>query len=103
MKELKTIRDLFQAISDGYEIEYQIKPTKPSINWDHVHPRYNYLARDENGAVFLYAKEPYKITNQWSSDGSVVCKATSHISMSEGTCCWSESLVKRPDVKEVEQ
>ena len=32
-----------------YPIEITMAITKPSIDWNHVSPEYNYLAQDENG------------------------------------------------------
>lgn len=124
MKELKTCRDLMRVLSDGHTVEvesacgekwstvmefrfdvtklddellfeYRIKPTKPSINWGHVDPRYKYLARDENGNVYLYTEEPVKCVHIWDSDGGMACRADSHITLTVGNCDWTESLVER--------
>ena len=45
--------------------EYRIKPTKPSIDWSHVHPDFKWLAFDDNGDVYLYTKEPKKGELRW--------------------------------------
>src|SRR5690606_10313883 len=53
---------------DWVSIEYRIKePTKPSINWDHVHPDYNWMATDVDGRTFLYTKEPTTGLSGWMS------------------------------------
>ena len=42
-----------------YPIEIVKKVTKPSIDWDHVAPKYKYLSEDSDGIAFLYDGEPY--------------------------------------------
>ena len=76
---------------------HRIKPTKPSINWEHVHPRYKYLARDKDGRVDLYEEEPVKFNSDWDIDVGNVARANSHSSLKPGNCDWTESLVKRPE------
>src|SRR5690606_26968915 len=81
--------------------EYRIKePTKPSINWVHVHPDYKWLATDADGATYLYKEEPtagdYK---WWSSAHRWGCGRVADIfeSFIPGDCDWKESLVQRPE------
>lgn len=80
--------------------KYRIKPTKPSIDWSHVHPNFKYLARDESGSVYLYTVKPYTLNmkwdGQWNSKGGDICGASSHSSLIVGNCHWSDSLVERP-------
>ena len=42
-----------------YPVEIVKKVTKPSIDWDHVAPKYKYLSEDSDGIAFLYDGEPY--------------------------------------------
>jgi hypothetical protein len=80
-----------------YPVEIVKKVTKPSINWDHVHSRYNYLAEDSCGAVFLYKEEPFIALNSWAIQGGEAIVAHMFASYVKGTCDWKDSLVKRPD------
>jgi hypothetical protein len=80
-----------------HPVEITKKITKPSINWEHVHCRYNYLAEDSCGAVFLYKDEPFIALNSWGIQGGEAMVAHMFASYVKGTCDWKDSLVKRPD------
>ena len=75
------------------------KVVKPSINWDHVHGKYNYLAADDMGNAWLYGKEPTidDDNGYWDVELGEFVLADTHVSYVPGTCDWKESLVKRPD------
>ena len=79
-----------------HPVEIVKKVTKPSINWEHVDSRYNYLAEDYGGSVFLYEKEPFITSLWWESQGGEIAEANMFASYVKGTCDWKESLVKRP-------
>lgn len=86
--------------------EYRIKPAEPdSINWDHVHTDYNYMARDMSGNVGLYTKKP-KISKQvpdiWISGtpGSRFTDVSGFSSYKQGEVDWKDSLVCRPGFEE---
>ena len=70
--------------------------TKPSIDWSHVSPEYNYLAQDANGDGHLYGKEPLRLTTIWNMVSPYI-SATAFTSYVPGTCNWKDSLVKRPN------
>ena len=70
--------------------------TKPSINWSHVSPEYNYLAQDASGAGFLCCKEPHRMNTTWGMETPYI-RAATFTSYTPGTCDWKDSLVKRPD------
>lgn len=80
---------------------YRAKPkplTKPSIDWSHVAPEYNYLATDKGGGSYLHGSEPVAIGDFW--DARLFCstiRASAFASFRPGTCDWRDSLVKRPD------
>jgi hypothetical protein len=83
-----------------HPVEITKKITKPSINWEHVHCRYNYLAEDANGDVWLYAEKPQLSgKTHWSAVMGDHTKAKSHASYVPGVCNWKDSLVKRPAVQ----
>ncbi len=73
--------------------------TKPSIDWSHVHGKYNYLATDDMGNAWLYGKEPTIDDDNgcWDVELSEFALADTHVSYAPGTCDWKESLVKRPE------
>ena len=70
--------------------------TKPSIDWSHVSPEYNYLAQDKNGDGYLCGKEPSRHTSAWDME-SPYLSATTFTSYEPGSCDWKVSLVKRPE------
>lgn len=81
-----------------YLVEITKKVTKPTINWDHVHSKFKYLAQDADGSAWLYAEKPQ--INHSSHRSAVLgghAKAESHATYDPGTCDWKDSLVKRPD------
>ena len=75
------------------------KVVKPSINWDHVHGKYNYLATDDMGNAWLYVKEPTIDDDNgcWDVELGEFALADTHVSYAPGTCDWKESLIKRPE------
>lgn len=83
------------------QVIYRIKPVQPSIDWDHVHPDYKYLAIDNNGASHLFRYKP-AINNRsyWQAKNGIYMDneidATLFTSFKAGTCDWKDSLVERP-------
>lgn len=125
MNEIKTYRDLVQAILDGYLIEYKSEyeeawipihnfcfdtnylddelqseyristATKPSIDWSQVDDEYLYLAKNRNGKGYLYKSKPDLGDNLWLEDNAPA-NANSHKSYTPGNCYWRYSLIERP-------
>ena len=110
--------DLFEAWLDGSIIEfcnirniwyatdhpswegnlcYRIKPTKPSINWDHVSDDLGYLIRDNNTHV-VCQNEPTFDGRTWKGY-SYYIPASAYKSFKPGTCKPEDSLVTRPGYK----
>ena len=71
--------------------------TKPSIDWSHVSPEYNYLAQDSSGQGYLCGKKPQRMDYAWDMGPSPYIRATTFTSYVPGTCDWKDSLVKRPN------
>ena len=69
--------------------------TKPSIDWSHVSPEYNYLAQDANGRGYLCGKNPHRIATAWSMESPYI-SASAFTSYTPGTCDWQDSLIERP-------
>lgn len=115
IERTKRMIEVMQAYVDGEKIEYKLGnewevnerpvwnwPTvnyriakKPdTINWDHVAPEFKYMARDEDGDVFLFTEKPEKLHNYWRNGYKIPVIA--HSSYRKGTVDWKESLVIRP-------
>lgn len=83
--------------------DYRIKQLTPdSINWDHVHSDYNYMARDDDGMVYLYSQKP-RIESphygMWSTDiedDGKISHIQAFASYKRGEVNWKISLVVRP-------
>ena len=79
-----------------YPIEIVKAVTKPTIDWSHVSPEYNYLAQDENGDGYLCGKNPHRKNTAWTMESPYI-RATTFTSYEPGTCDWKDSLVERPN------
>lgn len=79
-----------------YPVEIIKKVVKPSINWEHVAPEFNYLAEDSNGDAFLYEKKPFITMTTFGSRGGEIAEVHILASYVKGTCDWKDSLIKRP-------
>ena len=77
------------------DIEYRIKETPDTIDWSHVHPDYNWMARGPNGATFFSEIQPALEAVNWvvHINGSTSAKGVA--SYKRGTCDWKDSLVER--------
>lgn len=79
------------------EEQYRIK-SKPSINWEHVHPSIIAMATDDcEDSTFLYTRKPLIGSVSWGC-GGCVADASHFLSFTQGTCDWKDSLVMRPVV-----
>ena len=72
------------------------KLTKPTINWEHVNAKYNYLAQDELGTCWAYEHVPILAGDEWASSRGDCTPADCLQSLVPGTCNWEDSLVERP-------
>ena len=79
-----------------YPVEVVKAAAKPSIDWSHVSPEYNYLAQDANGRGYLCGKNPHRIDTAWSMESPYI-SASAFTSYTPGTCNWKDSLVERPN------
>ena len=79
-----------------YPVEIVKAITKPSIDWSHVSPDYNYLVQDAHGRGYLCAKKPHRENTAWSMETPYI-RAATFTSYEPGACNWKDSLVKRPD------
>ncbi len=80
--------------------QYRIAKTKPSIDWNAVHPNYNYLTVDNLRVGVLHKREPMIRAMYRSAPlcvGPTIITA-GFASFNPGNCDWEESLVKRPGV-----
>ena len=81
-----------------YLVEIVKKVMKPSINWEHVGSKFNYLAEDSEGGAYLFVEEPYVATDAsaWYAQSDEVVEAHGFASYTPGTCDWRASLISRP-------
>lgn len=74
-------------------------PAAPdSINWSHVTPEWKWMARDENGNIWLYSEKPecgIWHDKEWSCDDGNYIEAKHFVSLIPGTTLWQSSLVER--------
>lgn len=70
--------------------------TKPSINWDHVSPEWQWLAVDACQEAYMYDEKPILGPVSWTGDCDYK-EADAFASYSRGTCDWKDSLVERPE------
>lgn len=80
--------DCSYPIWDWHNFSYRVKISKPSINWDHVSPKFNYLFMLEDGSGIL--------GNTPSVHGEYAIDASIFASYVPGTCDHMKSLVERP-------
>ena len=82
-----------------YPVEIVKKVAKPSINWEHVAPKFKYLAEDSGGSAFLFEEKPFIASgaSAWSVQSVEVVDAIGFASYTPGTCDWKSSLISRPD------
>lgn len=88
---------------DNWEThDYRIKPAEPvvpdTIDWSAVHPRFNFMARDEDDQVWLFIGEPKLREGEgfWESTSGDACRGDTLASYKNGGLPWYESLVARP-------
>ena len=79
-----------------YPVEIVKAVTKPSIDWSHVSPEYNYLIQDSDGDGYLCGKEPSRAKSWWFA-ASPNISASAFTSYVPGACDWKDSLVERPN------
>lgn len=80
------------------EYEYRVKPVEPDqIDWDQIHPMWKYMARDENGRVYLFEDKPKFYATNWSVEfGEYARIEQLFTSYKQGDVAWQDSLVTRP-------
>lgn len=79
-----------------YPVEVVKKVTKPTINWEHVHNKFKWVAQDNGGGCWLYEERPDKIDGEWNCSSGDCAPAEGFVSLVHGTCDWKDSLVERP-------
>ena len=77
-------------------LEYRVKVQNPDwVDWDVIADRYEFMARDQSGEIYLFEEEPNNAGIVWSGVGATridmffKCYAA-------GDAHWTKSLVKRP-------
>ena len=85
-------------------VAYRLSPKKPSINWSHVGDKWNYMARDSFGGVYLYINRPvfktgtagYWYNSDDDDDGNCLfVSPVTYASYESGVVDWKDSLIQR--------
>jgi hypothetical protein len=84
--------------TEDYAYRIAHEPLIPdSIDWGHVAPGCNYMARDKGGVCYLYEVPPRLRSEDWGSTNcDDVVFAGAFASYRRGTVDWKDSLVIRP-------
>lgn len=83
-------------------VKYRIAETKPSIDWSHVHPDYNYLTTEPDdeevrGMLYEVPPTPHEEYKTWEKAYGTKCaEITALASFKAGNCDWQDSLICRP-------
>lgn len=80
-----------------YPVEVIKKVTKPSINWEHVHDKFKWIAQDAEGGCWLYEDSPVEDEGEWKCSSGDCTAAEGFVSLVHGSCNWEDSLVTRPE------
>ena len=73
--------------------------TPDMINWEHVAPEYNFMARDKDGLACIFEDRPsIRHREFWIAGGGSEVGDSVHLfaSYRRGTVDWKDSLVIRP-------
>lgn len=78
---------------------------KPEINWDHVDPKFNYLAIDHDGTVFLYKNKPIFHEKEqavpfWCDHSDSSCEIEGFASFKDNDVEPKHSLICRPGIED---
>lgn len=83
-------------------VKYRVKQTPDFIDWSHVAPEYKWMARDKDGAAYVYREKPELGRREWGASGANHRIDTAFSSYKAGTVDWEGSLVSREE-QEAEQ
>ena len=90
------------AVWNWYSCDYRIAPAPApdEIDWDLFADNWEYMARDEDGSVFLYEKTPVKDSASWIYHGQArrIDGLFKNI-YKQGNLPWGGSLVRRQEIK----
>jgi hypothetical protein len=75
--------------------EYRVAQIPDSINWDHVNPKFKYMARDKSNTAYLYKAKPKFTYRAWSCSEGDLSGIEAFASYKQGTVPWDKSLVER--------
>lgn len=84
------------------DYSYRVKQTQDFIDWSHVAPEYKWMARDKDGAAYVYREKPELGRREWGASGANHRIDTAFSSYKAGTVDWEGSLVSREE-QEAEQ
>jgi len=79
----------------GDDSYYRKVLEKPSIDWDVVSDKFNFMATDAGGFTYLYIEKPVKQDDCWYHHMDYA-QVDGFASFKAGDCDWKDSLVERP-------
>lgn len=78
--------------------------TLPSINWDHLTDKYNFIAVDADRRGWAFEKYPLRTDMYWYPQDNSSCVELKHFtSFTAGNCPWENSVVERNKVENNEE
>ena len=72
-----------------------------SLPWAALNDRWQWVARDENGNVWVYDERPDTGIRVWTTNGLCLEVTDLFANFDPGNKPWSESLIRRPGMVEV--
>lgn len=91
-----------QPVWDWFTTVYRVKPIAPDwVDWDGIADRFQYMARDQSGTIFLYEDEPRieQGSPVWTGFGA--CRIDLfYKGYKDNGGPWRNSLVVRPEATE---
>lgn len=79
-----------------YPVEVVRRVVRPTIDWSHVHIKYQWIAKDPDGSHWLYEEQPFQTRYGWESKGGDCTCADGFATLSPGYCDWEDSVIARP-------
>ena len=73
------------------------KETITFDHWDAVDPKYNFIARDSDGARWAYTHRPVAEGSMWVMvEGDYTSASALNLPQAFYECDWKDSLIERP-------
>lgn len=74
-----------------YAVDYRVRQTQDTIDKNHITSEYKFMARNQDGSVYVHTTTPRINGKRWSSMHSARVTSPSY---KQGTTDWTESVVE---------